>query len=445
MSLLQNLALSIQDNVRQLESEVGEDQNQFFAHKPVVSKFDDLSYTHSQVAVELIDKLRADIKALEAAITPAKYKLTNLGLSSIKASALDVAIELDITDRIEAMGGSVTIDELATKLQVNANKLGHVLRILAAEGVFVETTPNNFSNTRHSLELTSAGNGKDMISFFARECSQSTLGLYKSLTSPEARNSFGPETAPFTFAFPDSRSFLEWLTRDNNAKSAKKVMMGVVPYLNQITRPALIHDYPWSALGSARVIDLGCGPGDAAVDIMRQYPDLRWTFQDLPSVVENTEKDLKSRLPPDVLSRMRFEAQDYFQPNKSKGDVFFLRGVIRDYGDEETLAILAQAKEAMRDVPGARMLINEIVCGAPALISNTKPMDPSSHNIPSNQSSMIETANLMASSAQSIFGGCERSLYEIQKLLDQTGLEIKAFYQLRSFTAMIECTVKNSA
>jgi trans-aconitate methyltransferase len=43
-------------------------------------------------------------------------------------------------------------------------------------------------------------------------------------------------------------------------------------------------------LGSVNVIDLGCGPGDAAVDIMCQYPDLRWIFQDLPSIVEETEK-----------------------------------------------------------------------------------------------------------------------------------------------------------
>jgi hypothetical protein len=40
------------------------------------------------------------------------------------------------------------------------------------------------------------------------------------------------------------------------------------------------------------------------------------------------KQDLKSRLPPDVLSRMQFEAQDYFQPNRSKGNVFFLRGVM---------------------------------------------------------------------------------------------------------------------
>jgi hypothetical protein len=124
MSLLQNLVLSIQDNVHRLESEVGEDRNQFFAHKPVVSKFDDLGYTHSQATVELIDKLRTDIKVLEAAITPAKYKLASLGLSSIKASALGVVIEQEITDKIEAMGGSVTVDALAKKLQVNANKLG---------------------------------------------------------------------------------------------------------------------------------------------------------------------------------------------------------------------------------------------------------------------------------------------------------------------------------
>lgn len=47
-----------------------------------------------------------------------------------------------------------------------------------------------------------------------------------------------------------------------------------------------MYDYPWTERPNARVIDLGCGPADSAFDILRKYPNLQWTFQDLPPAIE---------------------------------------------------------------------------------------------------------------------------------------------------------------
>jgi hypothetical protein len=57
-----------------------------------------------------------------------------------------------------------------------------------------------------------------------------------------------------------------------------------------LTRAALLNDYPWGELGDATVIDLGAGMGDSGVDVMRQYPRLRWIYQDLPTVIGSLEK-----------------------------------------------------------------------------------------------------------------------------------------------------------
>lgn len=55
-----------------------------------------------------------------------------------------------------------------------------------------------------------------------------------------------------------------------------------------MTRPALIYDYPWQDLNDSTVVDLGCGPGDAGLDLLKVYPKLRWIFQDLPAALEAT-------------------------------------------------------------------------------------------------------------------------------------------------------------
>lgn len=94
----------------------------------------------------------------------------------------------------------------------------------------------------------------------------------------------------------------------------------------------------------------------------------------------------------------------------------------------------------MRESPGSRLVVNEIVCGSSALLPvvTAKASSPSRH-IPANQSALAETANLMAMNAFSIFGGCERTYSEFEEILKAGGLEIAKFYQFRTFTAHLEC------
>ena len=80
-------------------------------------------------------------------------------------------------------------------------------------------------------------------------------------------------------------------------KSSPSILGYKLTTVQRITRPALLGDYPWKELDDARVIDVGCGPGDCAFDIMGIFPRLKWTFQDLPDVIERLKKvSMKSRV-----------------------------------------------------------------------------------------------------------------------------------------------------
>ena len=109
-----------------------------------------------------------------------------------------------------------------------------------------------------------------------------------------------------------------------------------------------------------------------------------------------------------------------------------------EYDDDEVLKILSHLTTAMRRTPGSRMLINEVLNSSPTIIPSDGQYAPS-ECIPSKQSSLASTGNVMTWSTFSLFGGKERSYTEYEKLLSEAGLRITQLYQFRTFTVMIEC------
>ncbi len=112
------------------------------------------------------------------------------------------------------------------------------------------------------------------------------------------------------------------------------------------TRAALLDDYPWHELGEATVVDVGCGPGDSGFDIIQHNPQFKWIFQDLGHAIKALEQVAASsnppdkrlirfgqRIPADLLPKVQsgditLVEQDYFQDNVSRGNVWYLRGVV---------------------------------------------------------------------------------------------------------------------
>lgn len=60
--------------------------------------------------------------------------------------------------------------------------------------------------------------------------------------------------------------------------------------IKRLTRAGLLSDYPWAELGNSTVVDVGCGPGDSGIDVLHEYPQLNWIFQDFGHVIEQVKK-----------------------------------------------------------------------------------------------------------------------------------------------------------
>ncbi|KEF59858.1 uncharacterized protein A1O9_04706 [Exophiala aquamarina CBS 119918] len=442
MSLLACLGDTISHNLRQLDEQLSPshgDSPHLWDPTPY-GRLDDTDRLPSQDAFRLIDKIRIDLKAVEALITPTHFRLVELGLLPYKVAALNTVVSLNVADTLTELGGVASLYDLALKLNTNEHKLGRIMRVLTGEFIFQEVSKGVFKHSRHSIGLTRSLGARSFMSFITDLGMRSALGIPSNVSQSETKDSFTERTAPFVGEVSkDGKTFLEYFSDPGNPEMVTLANDGIVGWLNKLTRRALLTDYPWWELGEATVIDVGCGPGDSGIDVMKKYPDLGWVFQDFEAVLEN----VKRAIPDELGSRERggrilFVEQDYFKPNISKGDVWYLRGVLHEYDDDDVLRILSNLATAMRQTAGSRMIINEVFVASPVIAPASSTFAPSEH-IPERQSALADMANAMTWSTFSLFGGKERSYQEYEKLLSQAGYRVRRFFRLRTFTVMLEC------
>lgn len=239
MPLLSEIAALIQKNAQALEAELaamnGGAAPDLSIESVEPAPIDVPPFIPTARAFGLMEALRADLRALESAFTPTKEKHARIALASFKTQALHVAVELGLSDAIDAAGGEVDIKDLARTLGVHPNKLGNVMRILACEHIYVERRPGVFANSRHSLALRDESPGaRAMLSFMTGETYEATGALYKNLADEKYRYDFSPENSPFGLSVGKGKSFNEYL--GDHPDVVEKVILGVVPWLNVSSR-----------------------------------------------------------------------------------------------------------------------------------------------------------------------------------------------------------------
>lgn len=239
MPLLCDIASLIQQNAQALEAELaamnGGAVPDLSPGSAKLAMIDDPGFIPSAHAFGIMEKLRANLRALESAFTPTKEKHAKIAMSSFKTQALHVAVELGLSDAIDAAGGEVEVKELARSLDVHPNKLGNIMRILACEDIYVERRPGVFANSRHSVGLRDEMPGaRPMLSFLTGETYEATGALYKHFTDKEYRNDFTAGNAPFSLSVGKGKPFAEYL--GDHPDVVQKVVLGVVPWLNVSAR-----------------------------------------------------------------------------------------------------------------------------------------------------------------------------------------------------------------
>lgn len=124
MPLLSTLADTLGRSMRELESELPQNSSPHLWSAQPYDGLDDPQHLPSRKAFDLINKIRVDLKAVEALITPNQLKLIELANLQFKVAALNTAVLLNVADALDQFGGQASLRKLAAQVNANEHKLG---------------------------------------------------------------------------------------------------------------------------------------------------------------------------------------------------------------------------------------------------------------------------------------------------------------------------------
>ncbi|NJP98082.1 methyltransferase [Nonomuraea sp. FMUSA5-5] len=243
--------------------------------------------------------------------------------------AVRVAASLRLTDLMDGEP-AVPVEELARRSGTDPDALGRLLRLLVCRGIFTEPEPGTFAVNEPAALLASDHPAQlrqrlDLDGFGGRMDLAFTGLLHTVRTGKPAWEA--------VFGAP----YWDYLAAEPQVSASFDAMMASGD--DYVADAAEAYD--WS--GVRHVVDVGGGTGVLLSEILRAHPGLRATLVDLPDTVERGRRYLAGR---GLDGRCAFAGQSFFEPLPAGGEVYVLKRVLHDWGDDDAVRILRRCAEA---------------------------------------------------------------------------------------------------
>ena len=305
---------------------------------------------------------------------------------------IHVVATLRIADQIAA--GATNIDDLAAAVGCDADCLHAVLTHLVGKGVFQEPAPGRFALNEAARELLDPAQqlGLDLDGIAGRFAyAWGTLLTYVRTGKPAYHQIFG-------------RPFWEDLDANPNIAASFDAMIGPAGH----GTPSADFQISGGWKGVRTVVDVGGGTGAMLAEVLRTRPAIHGTLVDLPRTIARAGAIFQAA---GVAERATTLGQSFFEPLPPGADVYLLRGILNDWPDQETRAILQRCAEAAR--PDGRVVVLK------GIVSDETPSGLA-----------IEMV---------LLGGKQRSVAAMRKLAGEAGLEMVSVAQHTSGYFVAEC------
>jgi hypothetical protein len=252
---------------------------------------------------------------------------------------LYVAARLGLADHLRH--GVQTPELLARAIGADAQALRRLLRALASMGIFAEEANGSFALTPLAEHLRS-------------DAPQPLRGLALLYGEEWLWRAYGQmlysvQTGRPAFEHTHGQPLFDYLS-DHPAAAAQfdEAMSGY----SALEAAAILAAYNFSAV--SRVVDVGGGQGSLLSAILRAHPHLSGVVFDRPTVVPGARRRLDEA---GVGARSECVAGDFFAALPDGGDIYLLKSVLHDWGDEDAVRILRTCRRAMGE--RARLLVIE--------------------------------------------------------------------------------------
>ena len=323
-------------------------------------------------------------------------KLIEMTFGAVLSRAICTVAELGIADQI-ATGSPKPVEALAAATGTHERSLYRMLRFLASHGIFREEGVRHFDHTRLSECLRSNVEGS------YRSAAQMLHRVYAAwdglhhavLTGDSGFNKvFGRPLFDYIGANPDLAPIFDaGMTAIHGHETA-----------------AMLKAYDFSAIQV--LADIGGGNGTLITAVLQRYPRLKGILFELDHVAERTQENSKRG---GVQDRCSILKGNFFDSVPSGADAYFLRHIIHDWTDEQSVQILKNCRKVMPS-NGRLLIVEAIVPGG-------------------NEPSLAKLFDMIMLVYP---GGLERTEEEYRRLFEQAGFQLTSVTPTASVISVVE-------
>ena len=270
----------------------------------------------------------------------ASSRMLQLLNAFLTVQALHVVAALGIADLLA--DGPATVGDLAAATGAHRPSLSRLLRMLVGAGVFREETDGRFGLTPLGGTLRSDGPGsvRDWALYVGSPQTWQVWGRLRDAVmtgEPGFELAHGMPMWDYLARNPElGGAFDRWMTRQSDQHNA-----------------AVVAAYDFAPFRA--VADVGGGRGSTLAAILRAYPSLRGILLDLPQVVTHPAP-LEAA---GVVDRCEVVGGDMLRAVPAGADVYLVKRVLMDWGDEQAIRILHNCAQAIQT--GGRVLVIEML------------------------------------------------------------------------------------
>jgi hypothetical protein len=276
------------------------------------------------------------IASLPNRVTPAPFRLLQIGSAFWQSRALYVAARLCLADEIGVSGKPV--HEIAGALQLDEDHLYRLMRMLASIGVFAETEQRVFRHSR-------------MSHYLRRDHPQSLHAMILMHNSPVMAKPWmesleaGIRTGETPFELSHGTDLFTFMDRD---ATFDRLFSEAMDAVEALTGNDYLQDFDWRRFD--RLIDVGGSKGAKALAILAQAPHLSALVFDRPQVIAQARNAWHGTVTPARLDRIEFVAGnmlDAIPVPRSDRDIYLFMAIFHGMGNDDAHKVLTNLRTAI--------------------------------------------------------------------------------------------------
>ncbi|KAF7512644.1 hypothetical protein GJ744_000905 [Endocarpon pusillum] len=287
----------------------------------------------------------------------------------------------------------VSFAELAARCDLPVSDLRRIVRYCISRHIFKEPQMGFVAHTAASRTLATNEEIRDRVWLSCEQIWPAAAHLGDAIE--KWRGSEEVNETGYNLAHNTELSFFGTMERNPEHERRFANVMRALKTAPDAAAPIkhLLSSFDWASVGT--VVDVGGSHGALSIEIVRNYPSITCTVQDLPEVVAQGSRNI----PGDVAERVKFMAHDFFKPQPVHGaDVYFLGWILHDWSDKNAISILRSLIPALKN--GAYVVLYEMSVPPPGIL-------------PFYKEKMIRAADL---GLKALFNGKERDAEDWKQL-----------------------------